>query len=173
VDGRALVRDGRRLVLAGSDRFSFPGAMKPLVVAAQVAVMALCAGCGRHLDPIATRPSPDGAIIAASNRNSGEFAFVEQADEVRLYQRGGRLSDGVVILSYGEDDRPPVFGWTSANNLTVQLPCGWWSGLTNHYQLPRTGRIIDISYSPPPSTCPAQITSSTAPSKAIGTAAPQ
>ena len=121
----------------------------------------LSAGCARHIDAIATLPCPDGAIIAASSSNSGAFSFEAQYYEVRLYPRGGRLDRGELIMSYGEDERKPVFKWTDLRHLRVQLPCGWWSSLTNHYQLPRTSRIIDISYDPPPTSCPMTMTSST------------
>jgi hypothetical protein len=135
--------------------------MKPLIVTAIVAAGFFCAGCGRRYeDVIATQPSPDGAIIAASNRNSGEFPFEAQYEEVRLYPRGGRLRDGDVILSYGEEGSNPTFKWVDAQHLSVQLPCGWWSSLTNHYQLPKTSRIIDIAYGPPPTNCPRTMTSS-------------
>jgi hypothetical protein len=130
-----------------------------------IATSLMCAGCGRHIDVIETRPSPDGAIVAASNANSGDFVFEAQYNEVRLYPRGGRLSDGELVLSYGEDESPPKFKWSGPQTLEVQLPCGWWSGLTNHYQLPKTSRIITIVYDDPPSTCPTQMTSSTAPPK--------
>jgi hypothetical protein len=135
--------------------------MRPLPVTAVIASLFLCAGCGRHVDPIATEPSPDGAIIAASNSNSGAFAFEAQYNEVRLYPRNGKLRDGEVVLSYGEDDSNPVFEWISPQSLRVQLPCGWWGSLTNHYQLPRTDRIIDIIYAVPPSNCSRLMTPST------------
>jgi hypothetical protein len=135
--------------------------MKSLNFAAIIAAASLCAGCARRVELIAIRPSPDGAIIAAFNINSGEFPFEEQYYEVRLYPRSGRLSNGEVILSYGEDDSRPVFRWISTNSLRVQLPCGWWSSLTNHYQLPGTSRIIDIAYDPAPAGCSRLTISST------------
>ena len=61
-----------------------PDRMKPLIVAAILASVFLFDGCGRRYeDLLTTRPSPDGAIIAASNRNSGEFPFEAQYAEVR------------------------------------------------------------------------------------------
>ena len=121
----------------------------------------LCTACSRHTDLIAAVPSPDGAIIAASNADTGEFPFEAQYNQVRLYPRGGRLRQGEVILSYGEDENKPHFKWLDAQRLMVQLPCGWWTSLTNHYQLPKTSRIIDILYVPPATNCPSTMTSST------------
>jgi hypothetical protein len=141
---------------------SIIGGMKLLVATALLIPLLFCGGCSRHIDVIVTRLSPDGAITAASNSNSGEFPFEPQYSEVRLYPRNGRLREGQVILSFGEDESSPTFRWVSAQSLRVQLPCGWWSQLTNHYQLPRTSRIIEISYDPPPSNCSKMMTSSTA-----------
>jgi hypothetical protein len=136
--------------------------MRALVVSFIIALSSIvCVGCGRHIDAIETHPSPDGAIIAASATNAGDFVFEAQADEIRLYPRGGKLQDGEVILAYGEDETPPIFKWKTAEFLEIQLPCGWWSDLTNHYQLRGTARIITIFYDPPPTICPKGLTSST------------
>jgi hypothetical protein len=53
------------------------------------------------------------------------------------------------VLTEGEDNREINYEWKSANRLQIQLPCGWWGHLTNHYQLMGTSRIIDITYAPP------------------------
>ena len=125
-----------------------------------IAACALCAGCQRHIEPLATKQSPDGAIVAASAADAGDFVFEGQDYEVRLYPRGGRLADGQVVLAYSEENDYPTFLWSDPQTLRVQLPCGWWSSLTNHYQLPRTTRIISIVYEIPPARCPATMTTS-------------
>ena len=112
-------------------------------------------GCSskRFTDVTALAPSPDGAIAAASVVAAYGFGLYGGRG-VTLSAKGGDPLSGSTVLAYGEDDHPPALRWSDANHLVIDLPCGWWTDLQNHWQLPETDRVIDISYLPAPTTCP-------------------
>jgi hypothetical protein len=103
-------------------------------------------------DLLGQKLSPDGEVKAA---------YV-----VQDYGFGGPTTFGITlsgktsdplnadpILTEGEDIREIKYERKSTNTLQIQLPCGWWGHLTNHYQVMGTSRVIDIIYTSPPEDC--------------------
>ncbi len=120
--------------------------------------LALLSGCDSRFfktfghnftDTLSSKSSPDGAIAAAYVVERRGFVFSPETYGVTLTPTKADPRDGVVVLTEGDDDRPIVYRWKDNKTLVVRLPCGWWADLRDHYQLPRTVRIIDIKYALP------------------------
>jgi hypothetical protein len=115
---------------------------------AMLALSSCCKSKPEFTDLLGQKLSPDGEIKAA---------YV-----VQNYGFGGGTTYGITVsgktsdplkaepvITEGEDDQTIKYEWKSSNILEVQLPCGWWGHLTNHYQLTGTSHIIDIIYTAP------------------------
>ena len=104
-------------------------------------------------DVIGQQSSPDGSIVAS---------YVVEAH--------GPLADGptygLTVMDKGDDPlraspiliddghaRDINYRWLSNNRLEVELPCGWWSGLTNGWQSPASHRMLNIVYTGPRAEC--------------------
>ena len=118
-------------------------------------VASLLAGCSKPFtDVTARKASPDGAVVASSVLSATGFGLYF-GQGVTLAAKGADPLRAEPVLTYGEDDRPPQVSWIDADHLRIELPCGWWGGLTNHWQLAGTKRIVDIAYVPSRRPCPA------------------
>jgi len=107
-------------------------------------------GCSSHpfTDVLSTQASPDGQVVAAYVVEArGPMAGVFYG--ITLSPQGMDSRDGRIVVGASENDRPIAYDWEDADTLTIRLPCGWWSYLTNFYQIPKTSRIIAIRHNPP------------------------
>ncbi len=102
-----------------------------------IAVFALLvAGCGgapKHgfTDVVETKPSPDGALVAALVWEERGPAAPHLSGVV-VVARGTDPRTGDAVILTGDDFHPIDFAWTGPAALTLRLPCGRWSHLANH-----------------------------------------
>jgi hypothetical protein len=119
-----------------------------------VVVSGVLAGCGSasgghgFTDVVETKPSPDGAVVAASvweERGEGK----PHSSGIVVVAKGADPLASLPILLESEDFRNLAFRWTGANTLEVRLPCGAWSSLTNQWRQPGTKRVVEIGFTAP------------------------
>ncbi|QYE35291.1 hypothetical protein KZX46_04670 [Polymorphobacter sp. PAMC 29334] len=119
-----------------------------------VAVWLLVAGCSGLLDKhgftdvVETKPSPDGALVAAlvwEERGMGK----PHTSGIVVVAKGGDPLTGTAVLLQSEDFRNVEYRWTGANALEIRLPCGQWSSLANHWLQPETKRVVEIDFLSP------------------------
>ena len=118
-----------------------------------VVVAAWLAACQREpqhrfTDVVDSKASPDGRIVAAQVWEDHGLGGPHNSGIV-VVAKGTDPRDGEPVMLEGEDFRPLVYRWTGPDALEVRLPCGWWTHLANHWQLPRTMRVIDIAFAAP------------------------
>ena len=118
-----------------------------------IVVCLVLAGCGsrdahRFTDVVATKPSPDGKLVAALVWNE-HGPGKPHLSAVVIAAKGGELLDGDPVVIASEDYRPLDFRWKESDTLEVRLPCGTWSSLTNRWRMPGTRRAASIDFLPP------------------------
>ncbi len=124
--------------------------MKRIRSVAALLVLASCKPDDPHgfTDVVATKPSPDGALVAAAvweERGIGKA----HTSGIVIVPNGSEPLGGRPVLLEGEDFRNIEFRWTGRNALEIRLPCGRWSSLANHWQDPASRQVVEIDFLPP------------------------
>jgi len=117
---------------------------------AALLILASCKPGDQHgfTDVVATKPSPDGTLVAAAvweERGVGKT----HTSGIVVVPKGADPLGGQAVLLQGEDFRSIEFRWTGPDALEIRLPCGSWSSLANHWRQPETKRVVAIDFLPP------------------------
>ena len=121
--------------------------MRFFLVLAGPAVIAACSAPSAHrfTDVAATKPSPDGRLVAAEvwdEHGPGK----PHATGLVVVAAGTEARDAEPVVLAQDDFHPLAFAWTGPAALTLRLPCGRWSHLANHVVVGE--RTVTIAHTP-------------------------